>query len=139
MRKLLTLLVLCGALAVPTVAHAGCIATPGAVTFNVPAVNTSTHIGCTSNNGEHYQLRIYIQRDSILDPNHFTSWPSPVTYNFDHPPDNFVHNYLAGFGCHIIFDTTLLHARNKSVLENLVSGSQATTVGPVANVPLNCL
>lgn len=136
MRKFITLAATCAALlALPAIAQAGCQTNAGSTQNPAPnAVTTSSGVNCTTNNGTHYTLRIYIQGNQ----NGWHSVSTGVLFNIYNPPNYYAQTFHASYGC-AMFAAGDTQARNKSVLTNVASGTQDIDFGPALALPPDCL
>lgn len=133
-RMILALLVATLALGAPAAAQAGCQVYPNATQNpSSSAITTSSRVGCTSNNGAHYTLRIYIQGNS-------GGWHSVSTgalWDIFSPGTNYNQTFHASFGC-AMFAVADTQGRNKSVLTNVASGTQDVEYGPAVTLRSDC-
>lgn len=119
-------------LVAPAIASAGCQVQPGSVTATT-SIQTYSYVSCTSNNGSHYQLRMYIQANS----GGWHSVSTGISWDIYNPPTNYLQRFNGGYGC-AMFAQADTQARNKSVLENMVTHTTDIGYGPAANLPSSC-
>lgn len=138
MRKYYVLLSLLATLVIPSVAHAGCLAHADASPSYSPyRYLNSGGINCTSNNGVHYQLRLYLQAKTATGSFASVNLSNPTVVNFTNPPNNYIYTAYQYIQCdpYLIGKTQL---RSKTVVENLDSGSVDTDLGASNNIVAAC-
>jgi len=115
-------------------ASAGCQAIGGASSWRTDnSVNTNHGIECTSNNGSHYQVRMYMQANS----GGFHAVTPAISADVFSPPTNFRKLYSNFWSCGYLAaaDTQV---RAKTVVENIATGSTDVAYGPATTVPASC-
>lgn len=135
MRKYLFLLLAAVAMSMfvaPAVAQAGCQVQPGP-TAATTSVQTYSYVACTTGNGSHYQLRMYIQGNY----NGWHSVSTGIAFDIFSPVNNYRQRFNGGYGC-AMFAAGDTQARNKSVLENMVTHTTDIGYGSVVALPPDC-
>lgn len=134
---LVALLVLAAAAVAPSVASAGCIAAAGnaAVYPGGGAMDSNSGANCTTNNGLHYEVRIYYQGDS--GGWHSVNLDNPFVYHIDLPAyQNY--RWFTAIQC-AYWAPADNSARVKVRVENLASHQVDTGYSPSATLlPSNC-
>lgn len=134
MKRLITILVALGALAVPAVAQAGCLAAgQGNPTYVDGSMRIFGGIQCTTNNGSHYQARVYMQGDA-------GGWhivAGNASYDYFSPPNNYFNVRAYYFPCANLTPQDV-RVRSKIVVENMQTGSLNIGYSGAVNRPANC-
>lgn len=134
MRMRLLLVVLLALLAAPAAAQAGCLAEGGTTSVAPPNLSTFGKMNCTTNNGSHYQLRLYVQS------NYGGTWHTVgpgATWDIYSPCNNCSYRRDMSTSC-TYFEGPATAVRSKAVVENIVAGSIDVDVGPVSSLPITC-
>ena len=133
MNRRIVVLAAVAAFAFPAAAHAGCQVQAGAATPYTTSVSTYSYVTCTTNNGAHYQLRMYLQTN---DGGWHTA-SSVITFDIYNPAANYSQRFNGNYPCSP-FAAAATQVRNKSVLENMATGTTDVAFGPAATLPSAC-
>lgn len=130
-----------GMLGFPGVASAGCIASPGKAFWNPAnsAIQSFSAISCTTNNGPSYQERVYLQTDE--GGWHSLAGVPAKSWSFVYPsglPNGFADDRLFGNWICQSIAPAAVHARIKTVVENMITGSTSVAAGLYFTLASGC-
>jgi len=137
-RKLIILAVLAALFALPGVAQAGCQAYPAQPYYSTAngALYAIGTIGCSTNNGSHYQMRSYLQTND--GGWHILAGVPAYVNDFYSPPNGFTRDVLEGFWLCQSIAPAATQVRQKLIVENMVSLQKDTEYSTAYTIASSC-